>query len=556
VKRHEEQYGEEFKPAIRARNALYFARTMKRRGVAHVHVHFANRACYTARFLKEIAGIPYSFTAHAQDFMVDLSNKNLLAELCEEASFVVTVSDFTKELLRGLCPNAAKRIHRVYNGIDLERFPLLPVPRAQVPLILSVGRLVEFKGFHHLIKACGELKRRGLTFTCEIVGEGPCRDALEQLILDEDVAGCVRLAGIMPQEQVSRRLAECEVFALASDIDEKGASDVLPTVILEAMAAGRPVVSTRVAGIPELVEHEVTGLLVERGDVQGLVRCLFRLLADHELRLRLGMGGRGRLERTFRVQDTSAQLMELFDHCTSEASALEQPPHAAFAYLLPEWPNDLCPVSDTELSLLAEMTPTPRLFVARPHLPFKARNEKLAASLDFLPDAMVLEAEWRHRPAIADSIEGLREELGPEIQTEVYLLQARRALHLIQRVHALGLRHLHAAGSLAGVTAWILFRLQGLPYSLSLLSSEELHPKVLEVLMKNAVGGRTGSAEAAKADVRFTHEPAMVPRSRSGVGSLFGFTGTATPKLSEPPRERIDAWLSRISGWLSHDPEK
>src|SRR5947208_336281 len=174
IDRHERKYGASVKAEQRARNALYFADHFKRRGVDHVHVHFANRAAHTAMFLKEISGISFSVTAHGQDFMKDLGNDDLLREICAAAEFVAAETDYSRDLLRQRCPDSAAKIHRVYNGMDLTRFPR-PNEEAARPAgpsrtgippypvrIISIGRLVAFKGFEHLIDACADLARRGL----------------------------------------------------------------------------------------------------------------------------------------------------------------------------------------------------------------------------------------------------------------------------------------------------------------------------------------------------------------------------------------------------------
>src|SRR6266702_7571201 len=179
VDRHERKYGPDVKAEQRARNALYFADHFKRRGVDHVHVHFANRAAHTAMFLKAISGIPFSVTAHGQDFMKDLGNDDLLREICAAAEFVAAETDYSRDLLCQRCPDSAGKIYRVYNGIDGERFPAPALATmTHVPRIGSVGRLVEFKGFEHLIDACAELACRGFDFNCDIIGDGPLRDML------------------------------------------------------------------------------------------------------------------------------------------------------------------------------------------------------------------------------------------------------------------------------------------------------------------------------------------------------------------------------------------
>ena len=195
------------KAGQRARNALYFADHFKRRGVDHVHVHFANRAAHTAMFLKEISGIPFSITAHGQDFMKDLGNDDLLREICAAAAFVAAETDYSRDLLRQRCPDSAAKIHRVYNGMDLTRFS---VPHYEIsgkaPRIISVGRLVAFKGFEYLIDACAELARQGLEFTCEIIGDGPLRGDLEARIEKLDLSGPVHLVGSLSQGAVLERL--------------------------------------------------------------------------------------------------------------------------------------------------------------------------------------------------------------------------------------------------------------------------------------------------------------------------------------------------------------
>src|SRR2546422_8343384 len=160
VEQHERRYGSDVKAAQRARNALYFADFFARNDVDHVHVHFANRAAHTALFLKEISGISFSVTAHGQDFMKDLGSDDLLREICAAAEFVAAETDYSRELLCERCPDSAAKIHRVYNGIDLEHFPTPAQGTTNpVPRIISVGRLVPFQGVEYLVDACAELGR-------------------------------------------------------------------------------------------------------------------------------------------------------------------------------------------------------------------------------------------------------------------------------------------------------------------------------------------------------------------------------------------------------------
>ncbi|MGZ5005633.1 MAG: glycosyltransferase family 4 protein [Chthoniobacterales bacterium] len=315
VVEHEKKYGPNYKAALRARNALFFVDLFEREKVAQFHVHFANRAAHTAVFVKAISGIPFSITAHGQDFMIDLGNENLLREICATAEWVAAETEYSRHLLAARCPESADKIFRIYNGIDLRKFPATAkkVSRPGEPLrLLSVGRLVAFKGFDMLIDACAQLRREEHEFTCEIVGDGPLREKLEQRVLQNSLSGTVFFSGEQSQDYVLRSLAACDIFVLASVVDEDGASDVFPTVIAEAMTCGKPVVSTMVAGIPELVSENKTGLLVKPRDPVALSAALARLICDDTLRAEFGRAGRERIEQHFTIETTIEPLLQRF----------------------------------------------------------------------------------------------------------------------------------------------------------------------------------------------------------------------------------------------------
>ena len=314
VAQHEEKYGAEYKAALRARNALFFVQLFERERVPHFHVHFANRAAHTAMFVKAISGIPFSITAHGQDFMSDLGNDELLRELCASAEFVGAETNYSRDLLATRCPESSGKIFRVYNGTDLSRFPEpKPDQRSPAPIrFLSVGRLVAFKGFDTLIDACAELQKRGSNFECEIIGEGALREELEERVRRQDLGKRIHFAGEQSQNYVLAALRNCDIFVLASATDERGASDIFPTVIAEAMATGKPVISTTVAGIPELVANGETGLLIAPGDAPGLAEAMGRLACDENLRSDFGRAGRLRIEQNFTIERTIEPLLERF----------------------------------------------------------------------------------------------------------------------------------------------------------------------------------------------------------------------------------------------------
>ena len=245
--------------------------------------------------------------------MTDLGSAELLCEICDAAEFVAAETNYSRDLLARQCPGSADKMLRVYNGIDLTKFQALVHARAAGPTrLLSVGRLVAFKGFDVLIDACAELHHGGAEFTCEIIGEGDLRQELEARVAHHRLSERVKFSGARSQATVTAALRDCDVFVLASVTDERGASDVFPTVIAEAMASGRAVVSTTTAGIPELVGNDETGFLAPPKDARALAEAIITLIGNAELRERFGRAGRARIEQRFTIEKTIEPLVEQF----------------------------------------------------------------------------------------------------------------------------------------------------------------------------------------------------------------------------------------------------
>ena len=175
-----------------------------------------------------------------------------------------------------------------------------------------MGQLTEKKGFPILIGACRLLRDQGYDFRCEIIGEGPRRQELEALIADLDLKGTVALRGALPNAQVMIRYTQATLFALACVLAGNADRDGIPNVLLEAMIHQVPVISTRLSGIPEVVEDGVTGLLVDSGDQQALAQAMASLLDDPQQRQRLARAGRQFVKDHFDIQKNIGQLIELF----------------------------------------------------------------------------------------------------------------------------------------------------------------------------------------------------------------------------------------------------
>lgn len=498
VERHDKKYGPAVKAEQRARNALYFADFFAHNGVHHVHVHFANRAAHTAMFLKEISGIPFSVTAHGQDFMKDLGSDDLLREICAAAEFVAAETDYSRQLLCQRCPDSAAKIHRIYNGIDLERFPAPALATMNhVPHIISIGRLVEFKGFEHLIDACAELARRGFDLSCDIIGDGPLRDRLRLKVDSLNLSSRINLLGSLSQGAVQEKLQTADIFALASVTDAEGASDVFPTVIVEAMASARPVVSTRLAGIPELVTDGETGLLVSPADTSALTEALQKLLCDRELRVRYGCAGRARIEQHFRIEHTVAPLLKLFEQSCSRRPVDDVPAShtetaTEVAYLIDRWPDNDLQLLECELEQMKQHHVPIIPFVCEldSRHRFTHAMEEIASSLEFLPDAIVIEAEWRANSGLAQRLEEDRAQQRERAPSAIFLRQARFALVLRRLLRDKKVSHVHATSSRALVCALKLKDLLNVTVSTTIERRPPLPRAWIEMALPQCVGGR------------------------------------------------------------------
>jgi glycosyltransferase involved in cell wall biosynthesis len=296
---------------LRLYQAIYVGVRLREKELRHIHAHFAGMAARTAYWIREFFEIPYSFTAHANDIFAPRDFAVSLAKLIGNAAAVVTVSDFAARLLQERFPESAAKIHRVYNGVDLSRFSATDFGSVP-PEIVSIGRLIEKKGFSDLISACALLRSRGKGFHCSIVGEGPLEEPLAAQIATEDLKDLVMLTGPQTQAEIAKRLAHAAIFALPCTHEADGGMDNLPTVIMEAMAASLPVISTPIAGVPEMIEHGANGELVPERDSAALADAIERLLDDRERARRFGDRGRQIAHDKFSIEASGRQLRELF----------------------------------------------------------------------------------------------------------------------------------------------------------------------------------------------------------------------------------------------------
>jgi colanic acid/amylovoran biosynthesis glycosyltransferase len=260
---------------------VWMAGDLERRGIRHVHAHFASHPALAANLIQRLTGISYSFTAHAYDLYVDPSH---LPNKVHDATFIVTISEYNRTLMRRLSDGATP-VHVIHCGVRVpEQLPPFDPERRK---IVCVARLEEKKGHGDLVEACRLLRERGSTVHATIVGGGPEMERLRSQIAAAGLGDLVELAGPQTSERVQQYLASAGVFVLPSVVTRSGNAEGIPVALMEAMAAGVPVVSTAITGIPELVVDGVTGLLVEQRDPQALADAIERLMDDPALRKRL-----------------------------------------------------------------------------------------------------------------------------------------------------------------------------------------------------------------------------------------------------------------------------
>ena len=295
---------------LRLYQAIFVGLRLQQMGINHVHAHFAGMAARTAFWIDKFFSITFSFTAHANDIFSPRQFEIGLDKLVGKAREIVTETDYAGHFLRQQFPDRADRVHRIYNGLDLSEFGRADFSSTPA-LIMAVGRLISKKGFADLIRACALLEKRGKSFRCEIIGEGSLENELRRQIDELFLQNTVVLVGAKPQSELRRRLAAANVFVLPSVIDPDGGMDNLPTVIMEAMAAGLPVVSTNIGGIPEMVIENETGFLVQSGGAEAMAAAIEKVISDRSLAARLGQSGYERARKLFSIENNVRELCAL-----------------------------------------------------------------------------------------------------------------------------------------------------------------------------------------------------------------------------------------------------
>jgi colanic acid/amylovoran biosynthesis glycosyltransferase len=290
------------------------ARRMQAEGVTHVHCHFANHPALAGLIVHRLTKIPFSFTAHGSDLHKE---RRMLARKVAEAAFVATISHDNRRLIVAECgEHVAGKVHVLRAGVDTRLFaPSTLEPAAQrrdALRVVCVGTLHEVKGQPHLIEACRLLAGQGIDVRCRLIGGGPDEKALRAQIEAAGLAESVVVAGPRTRQQIVEELWHADALVAPSVPTRAGRREGIPVALMEAMSTGLPVVASAISGIPELVEDEVSGLLVPPRDAAAIARALWRLAADPALCERLGRAARNRVLAEFDLDASAAELARRF----------------------------------------------------------------------------------------------------------------------------------------------------------------------------------------------------------------------------------------------------
>ncbi len=299
--------------------AAYVLRWVRRNKISHLHVHFGTEEATVALLANILGGISYSLTLHAFDIYRDNVDRGLLREKINASTFAVTVCNANRRFMMENIPGVdAEKIRVNYNGIDSERFSPTEDERVDMS-IFSVGRLIEKKGFSYLINAVAALRAEGLPVTCEIAGDGRDQVKLQTQIEDLGLAAHVKLIGQCRQEEVRRKFRTASCCVLPCVEAKDGNVDALPTVLLEAMASGCPSISTRISGVPEMIDDRKSGLLADPHDIKGLTYAIKEVLVNPSLAMRLAAGGRRRVEERFNIGANVGTMLGWFADAVGRA---------------------------------------------------------------------------------------------------------------------------------------------------------------------------------------------------------------------------------------------
>jgi colanic acid/amylovoran biosynthesis glycosyltransferase len=276
--------------------------------INHIRSHFLHSETVSAYWLSRLLNVPYSITIHTTMIYFPLA---FLEQAVRSASFCVCISEETLKLAHNL-RDGSKNVYLIRNGVEIDLFHknTLPSENNRVPIILGIGRLVPKKGFDTLIKSCNLLSKANIDYQCKIIGEGPEYKKLHKLISENNLKNNVQLVGALPFSKIIDFYQVASVLVMPSRVC-KDDIDGLPTVIIEAMAMGVPVISTSIAGIPDILKDQITGLVIPMNDEKRLAEKIMELLCNPSLVKKITCNGRDEIVSNYDISKTIKKLDEI-----------------------------------------------------------------------------------------------------------------------------------------------------------------------------------------------------------------------------------------------------
>ncbi len=300
--------------------AVWMAGRMVKERIRHVHSHYATHPALAAWIINQLTGIPYGITVHAHDIFVD---RSMLHRKLLDAKYIIAISKYNLEFLVNQYGDwVAQKTHIIHCGVYPDKYAVKSFSGNKTDRfeIISIGSLRPYKGFAFLLSACTILKRSGMNFRCRIIGGGELFKSLSIKINELNIGDVVELTGSKNQTEVAELLTTADCYVQPSIITSSGKMEGIPVSLMEAMACGLPVIASDISGIPELVVHKKTGLLVAPGDPKALVDAILQIYNDASWARILAEQGRDLALREFDIIHTVSRLSDLFEAFFKDAA--------------------------------------------------------------------------------------------------------------------------------------------------------------------------------------------------------------------------------------------
>ena len=290
---------------------MSIATIIKEKKIKHIHCHFAGQNVGIAYIINQALRIPYTFTTHAYDIFIDPSKD--IVKWANASKGTITISEFNKKYMFERLGIPLEKTKIVTYGIYLEKLNPVLEYKTDPFRIISISRLAEKKGYPYLIEACKILKERGVEFICEIQGDGPARPKFERMIKENNLEKEIKLGSALTRQEVSRFISTGSVFVLPCIRASNNDMDGIPNVLMEAMAMEIPVISTKMTGIPELIDNGIDGVIVPPNDSYALAEAILKIKTDKVFSEKIRKNGRKKIEDKFNINTNIKKLIRVFE---------------------------------------------------------------------------------------------------------------------------------------------------------------------------------------------------------------------------------------------------